>query len=121
MNDDEPLFITSIARPERAVSHRAPARPVFRSLPTNPAAPAHALQELRDMELTVAIELGRARLTLEELLSLKEGSVLLLDRRASDPVDVYVNERLVARGEVVVVGGKLGVRLTEVVPPGGET
>ena len=122
MNDDEPPFITSVARPGRAVSQRMPVGggAVFRSMPPNPAAPSHALQELRDMELPVAIELGRARLTLEEFSSLKEGSVLLLDRRASEPVDVYVNERLVARGEVVVVAGKLGVKLTDVVPPGGE-
>ena len=121
MNDDEPLFTTSIARSQTAVSRRVPAGSpaVFRSLPADPAAPSHALQQLREMELTVAIELGRARMTLQEFLGLKEGSVLLLDRRASDPVDVYVNERLVARGEVVVVRGKLGVRLTEVVSPDG--
>lgn len=123
MNDDDPPISTSIDRPVRAVPRMSPAErgaPIFRSLRTNFTSLPHALEELRDLELTVAIELGRVRLPIEEFLRLEEGSVLLLDRRASDPVDVYVNDKLVARGEAVVVRGKLGVRLTEVVSPGAE-
>ena len=72
---------------------------------------------LRDVELNVKIELGRSRMLVEEVLKLAEGSVVELDKLAGDPVDVFVNDRLVARGDVVVVDDKFAVRLTEVVSP----
>lgn len=123
MTDDEPPSVSADPHSTVATARRPaglPDRaPIFRQLPRQPALPHHAprLEQLRDLELTVRIELGRARLSIEELLRLQEGSVVELDRRVSDPVDVYVNDRLVARGEVVVMRGKFGVRLTEVVSP----
>ena len=91
--------------------------PVFRELPRQNS---HALLNfdlVRDVELTVKIELGRTRMRLDEVLRLGQGAVVELDRLAGDPVDVFVNDRLVARGEVVVVNDKFAVRLTEVVSP----
>jgi flagellar motor switch protein FliN/FliY len=91
--------------------------PVFRELPRQNAAHTLDLELLRDVELTVKIELGRAKLRLEDVLRLAPGAIVELDRLAGDPVDVFVNDRLVARGDVVVVDEKFAVRLTEVVTP----
>jgi flagellar motor switch protein FliN/FliY len=70
---------------------------------------------LQDIPVEVAVEIGRLRLPLKDLLSLSAGAVLELDRAADAPVDVLVNGRLVARGEVVVIEGEFGVRVTDVV------
>lgn len=78
-------------------------------------APRGELDLLADVPLEVTVELGRARMTVRELLALQAGSVVELDRVAGTPVDVLVNGQLVARGEVVVVAEELGVRLTDIV------
>ena len=70
-----------------------------------------------DIPLEVSVELGRTRMTIEELIALSSTSVVELDRFAGEPVDVLVNRKLVARGECVVVHDKFGVRLTEIVSP----
>jgi len=70
---------------------------------------------LRDVELNVKIELGRSRMLVEEVLKLGEGSVVELDKLAGDPVDVFVNDRLVARGEVLVLNDNFCVRVNEIV------
>ena len=70
---------------------------------------------LADVEMGVTVELGRARLTVAEILSLTIGSVVELDRIAGSPVDVLVNGTLIARGEVVVVDEEFGVRVSEVI------
>jgi flagellar motor switch protein FliN/FliY len=70
---------------------------------------------LRDVDLSVKIELGRARMLVEDVLRLGEGSVVELDKLAGDPVDVFVNERLVARGEVLVLNDNFCVRINEIV------
>jgi flagellar motor switch protein FliN/FliY len=64
----------------------------------------------------VKIELGRNRMSVEEVLKLAEGSVVELDKLAGDPVDVFVNDRLVARGEVLVLNDNFCVRVNEIVP-----
>ena len=71
---------------------------------------------LRDVELNVKIELGRSRMLVEDVLRLSEGSVVELDKLAGDPVDVFVNDRLVARGEVLVLNDNFCVRVNEIVP-----
>ena len=71
---------------------------------------------LRDVELNVKIELGRSRMLVEDVLKLGEGSVVELDKLAGDPVDVFVNDRLVARGEVLVLNDSFCVRVNEIVP-----
>lgn len=69
---------------------------------------------LNDVDLHVKIELGRTRMLVEEVLKLGEGSVVELDKLAGDPVDVLVNERLIARGEVLVLNDNFCVRISEV-------
>ena len=73
------------------------------------------LRLLADVEVQLAVQLGRVRLPLRELLTLDTGSVVELDRSAESPVDVLVNGTLVARGEVVVIDGEFGVRITSIV------
>lgn len=75
---------------------------------------------LRDVELNVKIELGRSRMLVDEVLKLSEGSVVELDKLAGDPVDVFVNDRLVARGEVLVLNDNFCVRVNEIVPAAKE-
>ena len=70
---------------------------------------------LRDVDLNVKIELGRAKMLVEDVLKLNEGSVVELDKLAGDPVDVFVNDRLVARGEVLVLNDNFCVRVNEIV------
>jgi flagellar motor switch protein FliN/FliY len=74
---------------------------------------------LMDISLRVTVELGRTRMTLHQVLELQNGSVVELDRLAGDPVDVFINDRLIAHGEVVVVDDKFGVRITELVSHAG--
>ncbi|MED5287078.1 MAG: flagellar motor switch protein FliN, partial [Planctomycetota bacterium] len=73
------------------------------------------LDLLRDVELDLKIELGRTQMHLDEVLRLKRGSVVSLDKLAGDPVDVYVNGRLVARGEVLVLNDNFCVRVAELI------
>ncbi len=73
------------------------------------------LDLLLDVPLSVTVELGRTRMTIQELLSLGPGSVVELDKVAGEPLDIVVNDRLVARGEAVVVNDKFGIRITDIV------
>jgi flagellar motor switch protein FliN/FliY len=75
------------------------------------------LNALQDVELDLRIELGRTELLIEEVLQLKSGSVVPLDKLAGDPVDILVNGRLVARGEVLVLNDNFCVRVAEIVAP----
>ncbi|MBN1345956.1 MAG: flagellar motor switch protein FliN [Phycisphaerae bacterium] len=75
---------------------------------------------LEDVELNVKIELGRTRMLVEDVLKLGDGSVVELDKLAGDPVDVLVNDRLVARGEVLVLNDNFCVRINEIVSQSGE-
>ena len=70
---------------------------------------------LRDVQLNVKIELGRSRMYVEDILKLSEGHVVELDKLAGDPVDVFVNDRLVARGEVLVLNDNFCVRIGEII------
>ena len=72
------------------------------------------LDALREVPVTISLELGRTQLSIGELLQLNPGSVVELDRLAGEPLDVRVNGTLIARGEVVVVDERYGIRLTEV-------
>jgi flagellar motor switch protein FliN/FliY len=71
-----------------------------------------------DVNVRLALEVGRARLSIREFLQLAPGSIVELERPAGDPLDVYVNDRLVAHGEVVMVNDRYGVRFTEAVGVG---
>lgn len=72
---------------------------------------------LRDVSLKVRIELGRGRMPLRDILRLTQGSVVELEKLAGDPLDIYVNDRLVARGEVLVLDDNFCVRVTEILSP----
>ncbi len=74
-----------------------------------------AFWRLMEMDLSISISLGRAELALQDVLRLTTGSIIELNRSVGDPVDVVVNDRIVARGEVVVVNGSYGVRVQELV------
>ena len=75
------------------------------------------LDFILDIPLKVTVELGRTRMTIKELLQIRPGSVLTLDNPADGPLDILVNGKLIAKGEVVVVNEKFGIRLTDVVNP----
>src|SRR5438105_6479690 len=75
----------------------------------------HGIELLMDVALEVSVELGRSHMSIGEILGLRTGTVIELDKLAGEPVDVSVNGTLIARGEVVVVDEKFGVRITEVV------
>ncbi len=75
------------------------------------------LDLLLDVSLRVSVELGRTDLTIKDVLALGPGSVVELDKLAGEPVDILVNDRLIAKGEVVVVDENFGVRVTDIVSP----
>jgi len=75
------------------------------------------IEFLLDIPLEVSVELGRTKMLINDLLQLGQGSVIELDKLAGDPVEVLINKRLVARGEVVVVNEKFGIRLTDILSP----
>jgi flagellar motor switch protein FliN/FliY len=95
---------------------------VFQELDDLPASPHHAgptgLEAVHEVPVKVQAVLGRAQMPVGDLLGLSTGMVFELDRRVGEPVDVFVNDRLVARGEVVLVDHALGVTLTEIVRAG---
>lgn len=107
--------IRSVDQPiENQIPHLAPFE--LRDLTGSPASAERAsLELLRDVELDLRIELGRTHMYLEDVLQLRRGSVVALDKLAGDPVDVFVNGRLVARGEVLVLNDNFCVRIAELI------
>lgn len=81
--------------------------------------PPHSMDLLGDVELDLRIELGRTVMRLEDVLRLRGGSVVALDKLAGDPVDIYVNGRLIAHGEVLVMNDNFCIRVTELVGSSG--
>ncbi len=84
-----------------------------------PAAPlqTQGLGFLADVALSVTVEVGRARMTIQDILQLGQGSVIELTKLAGEPLDIFVNNKQVARGEAVIVNEKFGVRLTDIIAP----
>jgi len=78
---------------------------------------SHTLDFLLDVTLQITVEVGRARMTIQDLLQLGQGSVMELEKLAGEPLDIYVNGKQVARGEAVIVNEKFGVRLTDIISP----
>jgi flagellar motor switch protein FliN/FliY len=85
----------------------------------NPDAGAQGrrLDLLLDVPLDLSVELGRARMSIQDLLNLSPGSVIELDKIAGEALDILINGRLVARGEAVVVNDKFGIRISDIVSP----
>jgi len=102
--------------PEGTEGVPAPAR--FTDLGGGGAPPgASSIDMLMDVNLNVRIELGRTRMSVEDILKLQDGSVVTLDKLAGDFVDVLVNDKLVARGEVLILNDRFCVRVAEIVSP----
>jgi len=81
------------------------------------ASTAANLSSLENIEVSLSVEVGSAQLKIRELLNLNEGSVLELDRLAGDPLDIKANGTLIAKGEVVMVGERFGIRFSSIVDP----
>lgn len=81
------------------------------------SSPMQSLDFILDIPLKVTVELGRARMAIREILQLAQGSVVELSKFAGEPLEVLVNDKLIARGEVVVVNEKFGIRLTDIISP----
>jgi flagellar motor switch protein FliN/FliY len=84
--------------------------------PADRAAP-EGLRLLENIGVKLTVEVGRAELTIRDLLRLSEGSVIELDRLAGDPLDVLVNGTAIAKGEVVMVGERFGIRFGQIIDP----
>ena len=79
---------------------------------------AQGMEFLLDIPLDITVELGRTRMPIGDLLKLSQGSVVELNKLISQPLDIFVNQKLMAQGEVVVVNEKFGVRLSHIISPG---
>jgi len=110
MAEDTNLSLDEFAPDEADAS--APAPQVFEEKA------ATDLATVFDVPVSISAVLGRASLSVASLLQLGQGSVLELDRKVGEAIDIYVNNRLVARGEVVVVDDRLGVTMTEIIKDG---
>ena len=75
------------------------------------------LNELGDIPLRISVQLGNTDLKIEEILKLEKGSIIGIEKLAGDPLEFYIGKRLAARGEVVVINEKYGLRLTEIINP----
>lgn len=77
-----------------------------------------SLDAVSDIPVQVSVVLGKTTMQVNQLLKLGRGAVVELDKKVGEPIDIYVNNRLVARGEVVVVEDRIGVTMTEIIKPG---
>jgi len=113
------MLFSSMGAEQPAPEPPAPQPALFPSL--DPRAPGAAPQEqapiglLANVEMEVAVHLGQARRSIRDILSMGPGSVVELDKLAGESVDILVNNRLVAKGEIVVIGENFGVRITELI------
>ena len=98
---------------EAATAAAAGAAPTTAKKPTN----TRTLDFLMDVALQVSVEVGRARMTINDLLQMGPGSVVELEKLAGEPLDIFINGKAVARGEAVIVNEKFGVRLTDIISP----
>jgi flagellar motor switch protein FliN/FliY len=76
-----------------------------------------SLDFILDIPLKITVELGRAKMTISDILQLSQGSVIELVKFSGEPLEILVNEKLIARGEVVVVNEKFGIRVTDIISP----
>lgn len=85
--------------------------------PTEQKTPKRDINFILDIPLEMTVVIGKTRILIQELLQLGQGSVIALDKLAGEPMEVFVNGRLIGRGEVVVVNEKFGIRLTDIISP----
>ncbi len=100
-----------------SMAEEAAAAPAAHLLNTEDGMQAPNLRFILDIPLQVTVELGRKRLIVNDLLQLNQGSVIELTKQIGEPFEVLVNQKLVARGEVVVINDKFGVRITDIISP----
>jgi len=91
--------------------------PVQQVTPPKSNGGVQSLDFILDIPLKITVELGRSRMAIRDILQLAQGSVVELSKFAGEPLEVLVNDKLIARGEVVVVNEKFGVRLTDIISP----
>ena len=113
--------VSAPAAPPSPAAHtfdqlKKPAQPAEVPASTHPRMD-RSLDFILDIPLEVSVELGRTRMVINDLLQLGQGSVIELTKLAGEPLEILVNNKLVARGEVVVVNEKFGVRVTDIVSP----
>lgn len=116
--DDTQAALNEAQLDDRPSAHGTPPLRAYQleDLQGAPAAePLHGMELLGDVELDLRIELGRTQMKLEDVLKLRQGSVIALDKLAGEPVDIYINGRLIARGEVLVMNEHFCVRVTELI------
>jgi flagellar motor switch protein FliN len=112
------------AEPETAPEpeHETETAPVFPEIPKGSSnGETRDISLLEGVNVKVQVLLGRARLSVEEILKLGDGSVVELDRLAGEPLDILVNDRLVAQGEVLVLNDNFCIRVTDIIPPDERT
>ena len=120
-SDFDLLQVTSDSEPAAGSGNADSAAAMFQDFGTTSgdlaAAGPDGMAAVHDVPVKVQAVLGRSRMPIGELLRLRSGMVVELDRRVGEPVDIFVNDRLIARGEVVMIDNSLGVTLTEIVRP----
>ena len=123
LDDDWAAAMAEQALAEAAPADDAQAANIFPSFDESSNKPSmmNELDMILDIPVQIAVELGRTRITIKNLLQLAHGSVVELDAMAGEPLNVFVNGTLIAQGEVVVVNDKFGIRLTDIVTPSERT
>ena len=103
--------------PQAAESQAADQQEAAAPSAAGPKVSAENLRVLENIEVQMTVEVGNTEIRIRDLLRLNEGSVVELDRLAGDPLDILVNGTMIAKGEIVMVGERFGVRFTEIVDP----
>jgi flagellar motor switch protein FliN len=118
-DEDEVAMVDGDGAPGTAPGMAVPLQEMEASAQGAPLPPAEKtaedLEAVFDVPVRISVILGRARIPVAELLQLDAGTVVELDRQVGEAVDIYVNDRLVARGEIVLVENRLGVTMTEII------
>lgn len=116
--DAEKEMMEALAQQEASSTNESPMQTLTSSgVPESQGTQDANLDRLLDIPLVLSAQLGNTRMLIKDLLQLGPGSIVELDKLAGEPLEVLVNERLVARGEVVMVNEKFGIRLTDVISP----
>ncbi len=110
-------FVAGLEMPSGGASTTFNSLPPFGSSRDSAMDESHGLDILMDIPLEISVELGRTKLVVKEVVDLGVGSIVEIEKAAGEPVDILVNGRLVARGEVVVIEDNFGVRITEILNP----
>ncbi len=119
-NDAMAMAAAAAGAAEQAAAQVAPAEasaPDLKAAPQAGPGTVQSLDFILDIPLRLTAELGRARMQIREILALAQGSVIELSKLAGEPLEILVNDKLIARGEVVVVNEKFGIRLTDIISP----